>query len=329
MKNTNVQQHSSDCDEEFLKDILDGLSHPQKNIPSKYFYNEKGSQLFDQICELDEYYLTRTELALLKSISGELDILLEIDSHLLEPGAGSGDKLQLLLGTLTSPQKVTLLDISPETVISSGAKLRAQFPHLDVQTVVGDFTKLHDYHPHVAKEEHHTTIFFPGSTIGNFSPIEASQLLSSFASIAGHNGALIIGVDQIKSTDVLEKAYNDAQGVTAEFNLNLLERINNELNGTFNPNQFYHKAFYNSELSRIEMHLYSRSQQTVHVNGHPFEFEEGESIHTENSYKYSYESFCRVAKASGWRPVAYWQDPNKWFGLHYLQVDSQENEKGE
>ena len=321
MKDINLQQKPSLDNLDFLDDTIHGLSQPQKTIPSKYFYNEKGSLLFEQICDLKEYYLTRTELALLVGISSELDNLLTVNCHLLEPGAGSCEKLQRLLGHLSRPKKITLLDISPEMLASSGTKLRKQFRDIDVRTLVGDFTKVQEYQSHVANENEHTVIFFPGSTIGNFSPIEANQLLSSFASLAGTNGAMLIGVDQIKPIETLEQAYNDKKGVTAEFNLNLLERINKELNGTFNLESFIHKAIFNAKRSRIEMHLHSTCQQTVHVNGHAFSFSEGESIHTENSYKYSAEGFCSIAKAAGWRPVKHWQDPNEWFGLHYMEVE--------
>lgn len=321
MKDINLKEKPSLCDSEFLTDTLHGLSLSQKMLPSKYFYDEKGSQLFDQICELQEYYLTRTESKLLNDISKDLDELLSSESNLLEPGSGAGDKLKILLSSLSNLKKITLLDISQEMLVNSGKKLRSLYPQIEVNTIVGDFTEVSEYHEEIETLKGDKVIFFPGSTIGNFSPIEAGKLLSSFASVAGENGALLIGVDQIKDKTLIEEAYNDSKGITAEFNLNMLRRINRELNGTFNTEQFTHKAFYNAESSHIEMHLVSSCPQTASVNGTTFNFSEGETIHTENSYKYSPDGFRSIARTAGWHPIQHWEDPNKWFGLHFLKID--------
>ena len=320
MKDFTLSQPTECYDSEFLHDTLQGLSHPQKCLPSKYFYDAYGSQLFTDICTLKEYYVTRTETALLERVKGDIARLLGPHVHVIEPGAGASDKVQVLMAHLSAPQQLTLTDISAEILQAAGKRLEQCFPGLPVNTVVGDFTRLHALpSPALAPTRGRQVVYFPGSTIGNFSPIEAGRLLSMFGSWVGEKGLLLIGVDQIKSTPLLERAYNDDQGVTAAFNLNLLSRINRELEGTFDLGQFRHHAFFNEEQSRIEMHLISTRAQTVQVAGQPFAFTQGESIHTENSYKYTPEGFIQMARAADWYPIKHWHDAARWFGLHLME----------
>lgn len=313
--------HEVSSEQEFLYDVIHGLSQPQKMLPSKYFYDKKGSALFTEICELEEYYVTRTELALLREQVNSVAQCLGDNVHIIEPGSGAGEKISLLLNALKNPAQVTLLDISEEILEDSVMRLRARFDTLNVHAVAGDFTRLNGVRiPHLAAANR-KAIYFPGSTIGNFSPVDANKILSSFHRLVGPEGGLLIGVDQVKPVNILERAYNDEKGITAAFNLNLLARINKQLNGSFDLSKFRHQAIFNTEQSRIEMHLHSTGSQTVCIGGHSFCFNKGESIHTENSYKYTPESFIDLATAAGWRSVGKWFDAKKWFAIHYFEAN--------
>ncbi|MGH1486324.1 MAG: L-histidine N(alpha)-methyltransferase [Cellvibrionaceae bacterium] len=315
----------SDVDEVFLADVVEGLSKPQKTLPCKYFYDERGSQLFEKICETPEYYVTRTECRIYEDYAEEMSALIGSRALIIEPGAGSVKKITLLLEQLKEPAGFIPMDISEEILQLSCDALARQFPLLDITPVVIDFLNGGDLRrifstlpaqPLVDKR----VIFFPGSTIGNFHPEEAQRFLKQFADNLQPGDGLLIGVDIVKELSVLEDAYNDAEGVTAGFNLNLLHRINNELAGELNVNAFNHQAIFNQQKSRIEMHIISAESQEVQIGDQSFTFSKGESIHTENSYKYSIEMFSTLAQQAGFRCEKVWQDNDSLFSVGYYSV---------
>jgi dimethylhistidine N-methyltransferase len=299
----------------FRADVLAGLSRPRKRLPAKYFYDVAGSQLFDAITELPEYYPTRTELGILRARAGEMAARCGPRCQLVELGAGSLTKVRLLLDRLDRPSAYVPVDVSGSHLRSAAAALADDYPTLDVTPVVADFTRPFEL-PNVTAARR--VVFFPGSTIGNFDPPEADELLRRVARLVGPGGGLLIGIDLRKDIAVLERAYNDAAGVTAAFNRNLLERINRELGADFDTAAFRHVAFYNRERSRIEMHLVSTAAQQVRVGGETFHFRAGESIHTENSYKYDVTEFSGRAAASGLRLDKTWTDARAYFAVLYL-----------
>lgn len=300
----------------FLNEVLDGLSQPQKTLPCKYFYDEKGSQLFEEICELEEYYVTRVELALLEDIKFELAELIGKNATIIEPGAGAGIKIRTLLNALESPNTYVPLDISEDFLFYSAQIIQKEFPQVNIAPILGDFTLPVNW---LDKQNNgNRVVFFPGSTIGNFEQIKAIEFLTNMHQLIGTKGALIIGVDLIKEKEVLESAYNDGKGITEAFNKNLLNRINQQLNANFNLNCFHHNAYFNQQLQRIEMHLVSQEQQQVKVNGTSFSFLAGESIHTENSHKYSVEGFLQMASKAKLKCVKTWVDDQRMIGVHYL-----------
>lgn len=302
----------------FARDVVNGLGRARKAIPAKYFYDGIGSRLFDRICGLREYYPTRTEMAILKGHRAEFARLIGDDACLVEFGGGSLAKVRVLLDALPRLKAFVALDISRDHLLDAATALATDYPRLKVAAVCADFTRPVAL-PEVAQRRRKVG-FFPGSTIGNFEPEHAVDFLRTAAGDLGRGGGLLIGVDLVKDTKVLEAAYNDADGVTAGFNLNLLSRINRELCGSFEPRFFRHRAFWNEQASRIEMHLESKRRQRVHVAGRAFLFDDGETIHTENSYKYTLEGFHALAEEAGWRPVRTWTDPKQLFSLHYLEV---------
>lgn len=267
----------------FRADVLAGLSHARKRLPAKYFYDTAGSRLFDAITELPEYYLTRTELSILREHAAAMAARCGPRRLLIEFGAGSLSKVRLLLDELQQPAGYAPLDVSGDHLRTASAALAKDYPALDVRPVVADFTVAFEL---PAAPADGRIIFFPGSTLGNLHPPEADALFRRIATLVGPGGGLLLGVDLQKSVDVLERAYNDAAGVTAAFNRNLLVRINRELQADFDSAAFRHHAFFNRERSRIEMHLVSERRQRVRVGPVVFDFRAGESIHTENSYKY-------------------------------------------
>jgi dimethylhistidine N-methyltransferase len=302
----------------FAADMAHALALRPRSISPKYFYDAHGSQLFDRICELPEYYPTRTELAILRSHAAEIAAQMGPHAEIVEFGAGSCVKVALLLDAMDRPARYLPIDISGEHLAASAAELRAQYPALDVQPVVADYTQRLLLPARVPGAGRRVG-FFPGSTIGNFTPDEALQFLQVTGQVL-RGGALLLGADLIKDPAVLHAAYNDAQGVTAAFNLNLLARANRELGTDFVLEQFAHSAFYNAPLQRIEMHLVSRCRQQVTLGGQAHEFEEGETLHTENSYKFTIEGLRALALRVGFRAGPVWTDPQRMFSLHWLHA---------
>ncbi|GAA3958713.1 L-histidine N(alpha)-methyltransferase [Allohahella marinimesophila] len=306
---------------ELLADVLDGLSQPQKRLPSKYFYDRKGSELFEQICELPEYYPTRTELGMLDGVAAELSTLLPDVTEIVEFGSGNCTKVEKLLKHMPAVRRYLPIDVSETFLLHHCERLDARFPRLDVVPVVGDFTSTVDLAPaEQHKLEPKRLGFFPGSTIGNLTHDEAIAFLRTAADTLGSGNYLLIGVDTLKSPRVLIPAYDDSQGITAAFNLNILERLERELGAEVDITQFAHEARFNESEGRIEMHLVSKSVQSIRLAQHTFEFEQGESIHTENSHKYTDEGFCKLAGSAGWRCETSWLDEKSLFSMHLLQA---------
>ncbi|MBP2310933.1 L-histidine N(alpha)-methyltransferase [Azospirillum soli] len=303
-------------DNGFLADVLDGLSRPRKSLPCKYFYDREGSALFDAICTLDEYYPTRTETALLHDRAAEIAGLAGPGATLVELGSGSSVKVRILLDALDDPAMYVPVDISREHLVAAAARLAGDYPAVTVVPVAADYVRGFALPRGVRPER--TVVFFPGSTIGNFRPAEALTFLRGLGQRLGVGARLLIGVDLRKDRRILEAAYNDAAGVTAAFNMNLLARINRELSGTFDLTRFAHRAHYDAVRGRIEMHLESLVPQTVRVAGRPFRFAAGETIHTENSYKYSIGGFRRMAARAGWATERSWTDADGLFSLHWM-----------
>ena len=300
----------------FERDVIAGLSERPKRLLPKYFYDEEGSRLFEEITELPEYYPTRTELAILHVHAADIAQFIPQKTALIEFGSGSTRKVRTLLAVAPAIEAYVPVDISVEMLTQEAARLQHDYPRLRVLPVTADFTQPFSLPSAIVGLSR--VGFFPGSTIGNFEPHDASNFLDHARRMLGRRGTLIIGVDLIKDTGVLNAAYDDAAGVTAKFNLNLLTRINRELGATFDIDAFSHHAFYNVERRRIEMHLASRKRQKVRVAGRTFDFRLGETIHTENSYKYSVESFSALARGCGWMPAAVWTDARGYFSVHVL-----------
>lgn len=306
--------------DDFLTEVLAGLSGRAKSLPCKYFYDEHGSDLFQQICELPEYYPTRTEIALLKDCAGEVAAAIGPHCRLIEYGTGSSEKMRIVLNALDRPSAFVAVDISREHLLQATEALAKDLPGIDVHAVCADFTKPFTLPAMKISEEGKSVVFFPGSSIGNFDHQGAVDFLANSAHIIGPGGGLVIGVDLKKDEAVLNAAYNDAAGVTAAFNINLLAHINRALDANFDLGAFDHHAFYNAGEGRIEMHLVSRHDQSVDVGGNTISFKKGESIHTENSYKYTIEEFQTVAGQAGFSPVHVWTDPDQLFSVHYLET---------
>ena len=298
----------------FESDVIEGLRSTPKSLPAKYFYDAAGSQLFERITELPEYYPTRCEIKMLRDHAADIAKLIPQGAALVEFGSGSSKKARILLSAAPKLAAYVPVDICREMIEQEATELRRDFPELKVLPVTADICKPFDL-PDEARAAPTRVGFFPGSTIGNFEPHEASAFLRNAADILGAGATLIIGVDLIKSAEVLNAAYNDKAGVTAKFNLNLLTRINRELRGTFRLNTFEHHAFYNRERHRVEMHLASLKRQKVKVAGETIDFRAGETIHTENSYKYSVESLSALARGVGWLPAGAWIDAHKYFSI--------------
>jgi dimethylhistidine N-methyltransferase len=303
----------------FLEDVLAGLAKPQKELPPKYFYDARGSALFDEICELPEYYLTRTETAIMRGRGAEMARSLGPGCAVIEFGSGSARKTRILIEA-AAPAAYLAIDIARDQLEATAADLAREFPRLEVIAVCADYSRPIELPQPAAPGSRRRVIYFPGSTIGNLAPAEARAFLRNAGSLAGTGGGLLIGVDLKKDTARLNAAYNDARGVTAEFNLNLLARINRELGAAFDLAAFRHFAFYNEALGRIEMHLVSARAQTVTVGGGVFRFRADETIHTENSYKYSIAEFQELGSSAGLAPVECWTDPERLFAVHYLGV---------
>ena len=303
-----------------LTEILAGLSQREKVISPKFFYDDAGSKLFDAICERPEYYPTKTELGSRRANRGEIAALVGEQASLIEFGSGSSRKTRVLLETLPQLAAYVPVDISSDHLLETAEKLQIEFPHIQVLPVVADFAQPFQLpSPDVMPIKN--IVYFPGSTIGNFPPEAANELLKVMHQEAGEHGALLIGVDLQKDKTIIEHAYNDSAGVTAEFNLNVLTRINREFSGTFDLDGFRHRAIYNGDKGRIEMYLDSVKDQSADVGGSTIEFAKGESINTEHSHKYTLEGFAAMAKAAGFKVEKVWMDADKMFSVQYCVRD--------
>ena len=305
--------------DDFARALLAGLSAVHKEIPCKYFYDAEGSALFDKICALPEYYVTRTELALLARHADEFAALVGADTELVEFGAGSGRKVRLLLNAVVRPRAYLPIDISSDYLLASAARIDADYPDLIVKPVIADFSRPFVLPP-VTRGARRRIGFFPGSTIGNFTPEATLQFLRNAARLF-RGGGLLVGVDLVKDPAVLHAAYNDAVGLTAAFNKNLLARADRELGADFDLSLFHHHACYNPLLQRIEMYLVSAARQQVRIAGHVVSFVEGEAVHTENSHKMTIEGFRSLAVKAGFAPRAIWCDVQRLFSLHWLEAN--------
>ena len=301
---------------DFEREVLAGLKERPRRIPPKFFYDERGSKLFDAITETPEYYVTRAEIEILKSRADEIARLVGTGGLLLEPGGGSCAKVRMLLEGL-EPRAYVPMDISRNHLRMAAEEVAADFPWLEVHAAHTDFTHRMEVPP--SAPEGPRVAFFPGSSIGNFDPEHAVEFISAVAELVGPGGHFLIGVDLRKEKAVLDAAYNDAQGITAAFNLNLLERMNRELAADFNLSAWSHQAGYNEGEGRVEMHLVSLRKQRVRIADEVFDFEEGETIHTENSYKYGLDEFAGLARRAGMETVGVWTDQRGLFSVHLLQ----------
>lgn len=302
------------------EEVLAGLRRSPKSLPPKLFYDQTGSELFERITALSEYYPTRTEIAILEACGPEIARLAGDDCGLIEYGSGASRKIRVLLDALGGRCRYVAIDISKQHLIESTAQLAAAYPNLEAVAVCADYTRPFELPAEALLAAGRRIVFFPGSTIGNFTPGEAKEFLTNTARQIGPQGGLLIGVDLKKDAATLNAAYNDSQGVTAQFNRNLLAHINRVLTADFDVSSFEHRAFYNELAGRIEMHLISRRDQTVTVAGERIHFHNGESIHTENSYKFSIEEFQQLARDSGFHPEKAWTDADNLFSVHYMTV---------
>ncbi|MBH0002381.1 MULTISPECIES: L-histidine N(alpha)-methyltransferase [Pseudoalteromonas] len=322
MSQVTAIKQSNITDTEFLNDVISGLTQQQKTLPCKYFYDDKGAALFEQITTLQEYYVTRTELSILEQHSKSIAQMLPENLSIIEPGCGSGKKVAYLLAHMANVKTFVPFEISEEMLSYSLAHLSPLFPDLAISPLLGDFTHsqmVKQLTKDTALDSQTNLVYFPGSTLGNFAPVKAIEIMNNFHRLCGVNGYVLIGVDLVKERQVLLDAYNDKAGVTGAFNKNLLQRINNELNGTFNIDNFSHESRFNEQHSRIEMHLVSNRTQSVIINDQQIDFIEGESIHTENSHKYTLESFKQLAAQANLKLEQTWQDDSNYFALCLLR----------
>lgn len=304
--------------DELMEEVISGLSLPVKILPSKLFYDKRGSELFDAITELDEYYPTRTEIKIMEDNIEEMSVLVGNDALLVELGSGSSVKIRLLLDYLPDLAGYVPVDISEKHLLESAEVLKSDYPAVDIFPVVADYTR-HFEIPELEKQYRRRVVYFPGSTIGNFTRPQAKKFLERIALLAGNNGSLLIGVDLKKDPGILNAAYNDKDGVTAEFNLNMLTHINNELEGSFDADCFEHYAFYNEAAGRIEMHLISKIGQVVRIGDTTISFDSGEHIITEYSNKYTPEEFGELA-SDYFEVKKVWTDEKNLFSVQYLTV---------
>ncbi len=315
MSNSPVDQHAA-----FLADVLKGLSSPQPSIPCKYLYDATGSELFEQICKTPEYYVTRADLALHEAHVAEFANLIGPGAHIIEFGAGSGIKTRKLLASLETPRAYTPIEISAAALAASTRDLSRAFPEIEIRPLQADYTQLIR-----AKDlaldppAQRKIVYFPGSTISNFTHSEAQTFLKRMRRIAGRDGGVLIGVDLVKQQKRLLAAYDDAAGITAAFNLNLLDRLARELDAALNREDFAHEARYNSDKRRVEMHLVARRDTQIELAGQEFTFSAGQSIHTENSHKYSVRDFRQLAESAGLKIQSTWKDPEGLFSMHFLR----------
>ena len=316
-KNTSVVAGATK--ENFRDEVLDGLSKSPRQLPYKFFYDQRGAQLFQEICDLPEYYITRTEIEILRLHGADMAKALGPQVELIGLGTGAGTKTRILLEELHNPAVYVPIDISKEQLERSSARFREMFPTLQVLPVCVDYLEPFEL-PLPRRLSSRSVIYFPGSTIGNFEPEIASEFLARLVDVAGDGGGLLIGVDLQKDRDVLERAYNDAAGVTAQFNKNLLVRINRELEADFDLNRWQHHAIYSPSEGRIEIYLISDNEQTVHIGAREFQFRAGEEILTEYSYKHTIAGFIELARKAGFHFEQVWTDDARWFGVFYFTV---------
>lgn len=302
---------------EFRSDVLQGLRKSPKRLSCKYLYDRRGSQLFDAICELPEYYLTRTELQITRRFAREIAEQIGPNAALIEFGSGSSLKTRILLDHLEPPTIYIPVDISQDHLHQAASELDSAYPQLKVRPVCADFTQEFEL-PLSIPADAVRNVYFPGSTIGNFQPLPAQALLKRIGKLIGVGGGLLVGIDLQKSVSIIEAAYNDSQGITEKFSLNLLRRINRELGADFDLNEFYHRAIYDSNHGRMDIRLVSKRDQLVCIGNHGFEFAAGESIHTEYSYKHTIPGFTALAAAAGFELQRHWSDDRNYFGLLYL-----------
>lgn len=317
MRNVSAKPQAKLDEDGFLEDVLFGMSQPLRSIPPKYFYDTRGSLLFDLICTTPEYYPTRTETGILDQFGEQMADAIGRSCTLIELGSGSAAKTPLLLRHLAEDSVYVPIDICEPYLLQSTRRIQAMFPSIRMHPLCADYMQLPDLRL-AEYSNQRKVIFFPGSTIGNCTPDEAIQLLRNAAQLVGNDGGLLIGVDCKKSPEVLNAAYNDARGLTAAFNLNLLVRLRRELGAQLDLDGFAHYANYNAAFGRIEMHLISRCKQTIRLDDEIFQFDEGDSIHTENSYKYTAQEFQKLARAAGWHLKFTWCDSDSLFNVHYL-----------
>jgi dimethylhistidine N-methyltransferase len=317
---------STELNREFMTEVFKGLTSTPKKLSPKFFYDQRGSELFEQICELEEYYPTRTETQILENSIGEIRKAVGKDCLLYEFGSGSSTKTRILLDHLEQIQAYLPIDISGEFLLQSARTLREAYPELNIHPICADFTKKLPTSSLLFPFAKSKVGFLPGSTIGNFTPQEASLFLGLIADQLGADGKLLIGIDLVKDIHTLESAYNDSKGVTAEFNLNVIHRMRNELDIDIDPANFEHHAYFNPNESRVEMHLYSKKPQSIFIDGTEIHFQEGESIHTENSYKYTPAHFEYLAGVSGFEVEKIWTDPHSYFGVFLLKTVSDRHE---
>lgn len=304
---------------EFYTDVVHGLAQPQKEISSKYLYDEQGSHCFDAICESQDYYPTRTEIGIMQQHMNDIAERLGENSLLVEYGSGNSAKSRILLDGMKHVSAYVPVDISETHLRQAACALSKEYPDLEILPVCADYTRYF----HLPTPEHHVSrcnVYYPGSTIGNYHPDQALHLLQHIALVCGSGGGLLIGVDLKKDPQVLHRAYNDHDGATAAFNLNLLSRINRELGATFPIEQFAHYAFYNPPPGRVEMHIVSLTAQDVRIGNTTIPFTVGETIWTESSYKYTLPEFIRLAHAAGFDSIDAWTDENHLFSIHYLRA---------
>ena len=301
----------------FMQEVLAGLSKERKKLPCKYFYDERGSLLFEIICTMDEYYIPYVEMEIMETRIDDIVDHLGRNVLLVEYGCGDCRKTRFLLENLREMAAYVPIDISWDQLLRVTGELGSEYPALELLPVCADYTN-HFELPTAEKPVDRRVVYFPGSTIGNFDPAEARRFLERISEVCGPGGALLIGVDLKKDPRILHSAYNDSRGVTADFNLNMLVRMNRELQSDFQLDQFEHYAFYNPQEGRVEMHLVSTKEQVVHLDGRAIHFAEGESIWTESSYKYGLAEFERLAAGAGFRVKRVWTDKRRWFSVQFL-----------
>lgn len=304
--------------EDFADAVKSGLTSRPKTLPCKFFYDQRGSELFEEICQLDEYYVTRTETGILTDNAPAIATLMGDNWHLVEFGSGSSIKVRILLDALGGQEAYTAIDISRDHLLTSTERLATEYPDLSVTAICADYTRPFEF-PVI--QDRVPVVFFPGSTIGNFTADQAHEFLAKTArQLSALGGALLIGADLKKDAAILRAAYNDSKGVTAAFNLNLLTRANRELGANFDLSAFHHDVVYNEVEGRIEMHIVSDRRQDVQIGADIFEFAQIETIHTENSHKYSISEFQEMGRTAGFDPTHVWTDTQELFSLHYWKA---------